>query len=478
MIKSNMKEFKTNKVLITSNFETGDCSVGVIHIGVGNFHRAHQALYFNKILNEKKSSNWGIAGINLRSQDRKLIADLKKSKNQYILKTVSAQGEVIYEEIKSILALYDWKDSGDKIQKLFTSNNVQLITITVTESGYYFDKNDNLKLFTKDIKNDLTGKVPVTVFGALAKGLKARMDTNGKPITIASCDNIQENGIMLKKCFFQYLHAVNDEELLKWVENNVSFPSSMVDRITPKISKNELNKIQETFNRSEDCPVISEDFIQWVIEDNFAGNKPPLDLVGVEIVEDVEPYENTKIKILNGGHIALAYLGVLYGYKTYDTAIRDEELSVFFDSIQSKEIIPSLPNKSPINYKEYLTTTKNRFQNQHLPDSLSRICMDGVSKFPIFLMPVIEWHFSRGLIPSLSLKAIASWYVFLCHVFHDKIEFEYVEPKWSMLTPFLVEDGEIGFASDAELWGEIPGKYPDFIECLYKEIQALKERFG
>ena len=304
------------------------------------------------------------------------------------------------------------------------------------------------------------------------------MDTNGKPITVASCDNIQENGIMLKKCFFQYLHAVNDEELLKWVENNVSFPSSMVDRITPKISKNELNKIQETFNRSEDCSVISEDFIQWVIEDNFAGNKPPLDLVGVEIVEDVEPYENTKIKILNGGHIALAYLGVLYGYKTYDTAIRDEELSVFFDSIQSKEIIPSLPNKSPINYKEYLTTTKNRFQNQHLPDSLSRICMDGVSKFPIFLMPVIEWHFSRGLIPSLSLKAIASWYVFLCHVFHDKIEFEYVEPKWSMLTPFLVEDGEIGFASDAELWGEIPGRYPDFIECLFKEIQALKERFG
>ena len=353
MSKSNMKELKTNKILNTSNFDTRDCSVGVIHIGVGNFHRAHQALYFNKILNDKNSSNWGIAGINLRSQDRKLIEDLNKSENQYILKTVSAGGEVIYEEIKSILALYDWKDSEDKIQKLFTSNNVQLITITVTESGYYFDKNENLKLFTKDIKSDLSGKVPVTVFGALARGLKARMDANGKPITVASCDNIQENGIMLKKCFFQFLHALNDEKLLKWVKKNVSFPSSMVDRITPKISKNELNKIQETFNRSEDCSVISEDFIQWVIEDNFAGKKPPLDLVGVEIVEDVEPYENTKIKILNGGHIALAYLGVLYGYKTYDAAIRNEALSVFFDSIQSKEIIPSLPNKSPINYKEY-----------------------------------------------------------------------------------------------------------------------------
>ena len=211
--------------------------------------------------------------------------------------------------------------------------------------------------------------------------------------------------------------------LLDWVSKNTSFPSSMVDRITPKVNAKELLKIQESFSRSEDCSVISEDFIQWVIEDKFSGKKPPLSSVGVEIVDDIEPYENTKIRILNGGHTALAYLGVLQGYKTYDQALSDPELSNFFDSIQVKEIISSLPIEPSINYLDYLSTTKRRFGNQNLPDSLSRICMDGGSKFPIFLLPVIEWHLSKGETPEFSLKAIASWYIFLCQVITNKVSF-------------------------------------------------------
>jgi D-arabinitol 4-dehydrogenase len=251
----------------------------------------------------------------------------------------------------------------------------------------------------------------------------------------------------------------------------------MVDRITPKIDLQELQEIQRMFNRQDDCSVFSEDFIQWVIEDNFAGIRPPLDEVGVEIVDDVEPYENTKIRILNGGHTVLAYLGVLEGYETFDSAIRDSELSDFFDGIQSEEIIPSLPINSPVDYERYLLTTKRRFENKHLPDFLSRICMDGATKFPIFLLPTIEWHLLKGVTPEYSIKAIASWYIFLCKVITNEISFEYIEPKWNLLKIFLADDKEESFASSEELWGSIPRVYPNFSKRLVEEIKVMKVRY-
>ena len=251
----------------------------------------------------------------------------------------------------------------------------------------------------------------------------------------------------------------------------------MVDRITPKIDLQELQEIQRMFNRQDDCSVFSEDFIQWVIEDNFAGIRPPLNEVGVEIVDDVEPYENTKIRILNGGHTVLAYLGVLKGYETFDSAIRDSELSDFFDGIQSEEIIPSLPINSPVDYERYLLTTKRRFENKHLPDFLSRICMDGATKFPIFLLPTIEWHLLKGFTPEYSIKAIASWYIFLCKVITNEISFEYIEPKWNLLKLFLADDKEESFASSEELWGSIPRVYPNFSKRLVEEIKEMKVRY-
>ena len=281
----------------------------------------------------------------------------------------------------------------------------------------------------------------------------------------------------MEHCFIQYLNALNNEKLLNWVLENTSFPSSMVDRITPKIDLQELQEIQRMFNRQDDCSVFSEDFIQWVIEDNFAGIRPPLNEVGVEIVDDVEPYENTKIRILNGGHTVLAYLGVLKGYETFDSAIKDSELSDFFDGIQSEEIIPSLPINSPVDYERYLLTTKRRFENKHLPDFLSRICMDGATKFPLFLLPTIEWHLLKGVTPEYSIKAIASWYIFLCKVITNEISFEYIEPKWNLLKLFLADDKEESFASSEELWGSIPRVYPNFSKRLVEEIKEMKVRY-
>ena len=477
MNKRTTKDFGGNQILHKASYNPKDCQVGVIHIGLGNFHRAHQAVYFHNLLSKMMVTNWGIAGVNLRPEQSNIMKAFKRCKNKYILKTVSPDGDIRFEEIKSILAMYEWAEQLDEVLCLFSSNEVHLITITVTESGYYLDKDNQLNINAQDIQDDLSGETSKTIFGSLSQGLRYRMENGGSPITVACCDNLPQNGVLLKRCFKQYLLKKNDVELLNWVSENVSFPSSMVDRITLKIETNVSQEIREKFNQKDDCSVISESFIQWVIEDDFAGIRPPLEDVGVEIVDDVFSYENTKIRILNGGHIALTYLGILRGHKTYDAALKDPVLSVFFDAIQTQEILPALPLSSLIDYEQYLKTTKRRFKNQHLPDSLERIGMDGASKFPFFLLPTIEWHLSKGSVPIYSIKSIASWYVFLCKVDTNNIGFNYVEPKWNMLTPFLNGGGEKDFASSSNLWGDVPEQHPDFVNTLVEEIQIMKETF-
>jgi len=478
MIKRMTKDFGGNQILHKASYNPKDIQVGVIHIGLGNFHRAHQAVYFQNLISKMKSTNWGIVGVNLRPEQSDTIRALNRCNNKYILKTVSDDGIAKFEEIKSILAAYDWSVQLDEILCHFSSSEVHLITITVTESGYYLDKDKLLNTGAKDVQEDLSGETAKTIYGSLHQGLRYRFENGGGAITIACCDNLPENGVLLKRCFVQYLLKANDQELLGWVIDNVSFPSSMVDRITLKMDDNSSREITEKFNLEEDCSVISECFKQWVIEDDFAGAIPPLDFVGVEIVDDVHPYEETKIRILNGGHTALSYLGVLRGHETYDAAIKDPVLSVFFDALQTKEIIPALPSNSFINYEQYLKTTKQRFENSHLTDSLERICMDGASKFRFFLMPTIEWHLLNKSIPIYAIKSIASWYVFLCKVASNDVVINYVDPEWNMLTPLLNKGDEEGFASSSFLWGDVPKKYPDFVNTLVEEMQLMGETYN
>ncbi|MEO1944363.1 MAG: mannitol dehydrogenase family protein [Candidatus Thioglobus sp.] len=478
MSKRESDDFGINQAIYKAPYNPKDCQVGVIHIGLGNFHRAHQAVYFHKLLSKTKFTNWGIAAVNLRPKDSSVVRSLRNCDNKYILKTISPNGDIRYEEIKSILAAYEWREQQEDVLLLFSSSDIQLITITVTEGGYYFDNNHHLDLSAPDIRDDLESDTPKTIFGSLYQGLRYRMVNGGGPITVSCCDNLQGNGQLLEKCFVQYISAKNDIDLLHWVAENVSFPSSMVDRITPKGDINQLQEINKKFGLKDNCSVIAEEYIQWVIEDNFAGTRLPLEDVGVEIVENVQPYEEAKIHILNAGHTVLTYLGILRGYTTYDSALLDPELSVFFDSIQVQEILPALNRESNINHKKYLEITKERLSNQYISDSLARISVDGATKFTVFLLPVIEWNLSKGLLPEYSIRAIAGWYVFLCKVITNGIEFDYIDPKWDILVPYLIEGGEHEFAHSSKLWGDIPQRHPDFANKIVEYILALKVTYN
>ena len=320
MLSFKLKLMKTIELKIPS-FKREECKIGIVHLGVGNFHRAHQALYINNYIEETNDKNWGICGINLRKEEGENFSFLKKRDGKYVLKTASSDGEIEFSEIHSIQKLIDWSEEKEEAEKILCDKDIEIVTMTVTESGYYINEENDLNLNLQIVKDNIAQKENTIIFSFLLSALKKRMHSIDKEITLLCCDNIRENGLMLEKCLKEYVKQSNELELLEWIEHKVSFPSCVVDRITPRAPKYLKGEVKKKFDIDENCSVMAEPFIQWVIEDKFIGKRPKLEDVGVQFVNDVFPYEESKIRILNGGHVALSYIGALKGHKTNDQAI-------------------------------------------------------------------------------------------------------------------------------------------------------------
>jgi len=281
---------------------------------------------------------------------------------------------------------------------------------------------------------------------------------------------------MLKSGFKQFLSACNDLDLLNWIDQNVSFPCCMVDRITPRANPKHAIDVLQRFAIKDELTIMGESFIQWIVEDNFSGRRPPLDKVGVQFVQDVSPYEDVKIRILNAGHTVVVYLAALKGYTTFDEGMRDPELNELFLEYETNEAIPAITH-SPIDLIAYRDVVKARFCNANIADTVARICADGVSKFPIFVLPTLEGAYKRNVVPEYALKGIASWYVFMCHASKERFEFDYIEPKWDDIEPFLQRGNEHLFAQNQNLWGQLPNTHPEFSNHIVDAINVMYERF-
>ena len=465
--KKNYPSYKRNK-----------CKTGIIHIGVGNFHRAHQAYYIDKYMSYSNNLNWGIIGINLRKSDVDNFNFLKERDGKYILKTVSSKGEKKFNEIHSIIKLLDWNENTNETESVLSNADIEVVTITISESGYYISENNRLNLSLPIIKNNIEGKEKTIIYSYLHNALNIRKNTCDKPITLLCCDNIRENGKMLKNTFITYLEACNDSKLIEWIKINVSFPSCVVDRITPR-SNNELFKeVSELFHINEQCSVMAEPFIQWIIEDNFVTKRPKLEDVGVQFVENVTPYEEAKIRILNGAHIALSYFGALKGYNTFDQAINDKELQKFFFKLQKEEIIPGLGSGIPFNLKNYMMIIFDRFKNVNIADKLERITMDGVGKFPIFILPTIKACLEREIIPINAIDSIASWYIFMQKINLKKITFNYYETNWDWIKYYLSVNKIKEFTKSKDLWGDVPENFPNFSKILNERISSISKEYS
>lgn len=462
--------------LLASTYRQEDCKIGVVHVGFGAFHRAHQAYYFDTMMEITGDLSWGIAAINLRTEDAETFARTQK-KGGYVLKTVAKDGTTEFQLIRSHLAYADWSAIPESAEIMVAASNVKLITITVTEGGYYMDEDGYLNSSDPVLVAEYSCGSQVTVYGYLRSALNRRRDSGAGPITIMNCDNLRHNGRLLSQNLRQYLTLCEDLVLLEWLDSNVTFPCSMVDRITPKPTQETSLSVASETGRLDDPSVLAEDFIQWVIEDSFAGEKPAFETAGALLVNKVEPYEDTKIRILNGGHTGLVYLGALSGYSTFDQIMADNELHGHFTKYETCEVIPALGEDMPVDLTQYLQIIQNRFQNRFIADTVERICMDGVSKFPIFILPTIEQCYHIGIQPTYGIRSVASWYVFVCRVSDGTLPISYIDQRYEILAPFIENKDPIGFAYSDKLWGDIPKRVPDFPQQILREIENLETKF-
>lgn len=460
--------------LYQTNYKRSECKVGILHLGYGAFHRAHQAIYIDDYMEKSGDLNWGITAVNLRGEETESFTASSEVKNGYIIKTIDADGHVNYRKVRSHLNYINWASVPDKAEGLLINSDIHFVTITVTESGYYLDGNGDLDLSANVISQEISGKQACSVYGYLANALRQRMQTIDQPISILCCDNIRANGKMLQKNLLAYLAAKNEKDLVQWIEQKVTFPCSMVDRITPRANEGLEAEIAANFGFENFDPIHSEAFMQWVLEDNFAGPFPNLQKSGVEVVADVDPYEETKIRILNGGHTALAYLAALAGYKTFDEAMFDPKLREHFDNFEKQEVLPGLQIELPFDKEDYLKKITDRFCNSAIADQLERICMDGYSKIQLYIKPTLEACIKQNTLPNYALDSIASWYVYAKRFKAGKMSVNYIEPYWDELSPLLEEGNETRFATNQQLWGELPEEYDVFALKLVKAIKKME----
>ena len=471
-----MMNVRTPPVFATE-YNLDECQVGIVHVGFGAFHRAHQAVYVDDYMARTGDLGWGIAAVNLRSSESDIFAEAARNRDGYLLKYTGASAPTAYRMVRPHIRFSDWSKDAADAEGLMALESVHAVSITVTESGYYLDDSGNLNVDDPIISAELKGGLAQSVYAYLAAGLEQRHTAGGAPLTIICCDNIRGNGRMLERTLLAYLEATGKSDLASWVSRNATFPCSMVDRITPRSTLELQSEIDSLFPGSAASPIHCEDYIQWVLEDRFAGPMADLSKVGVEIVADVDPYEEAKIRILNGGHTGLAYLGALAGHDTFDEAMRDPELRLHFDRLENEEVLPGLQLALPFDKKAYGECIAERFSNRAIADALERICMDGFAKFPIFLRPTLEGCLAQGISPQHCYASIASWYVFARRHAHGQGRITYHEPNWHLLAPMLEKGAEYDFASSVTLWGALPSTYTKFATGIVTAIQEMDNRW-
>ncbi len=383
---------------------------GIVHIGVGAFHRAHQAYYTDILLQNPANKGWGICGIGLLDSDRRIIDALVQQDGLYTVLITEPDGILTARVIGSMVeCLYAPDNPGAVIDKLADPDS-KIVTLTITEGGYNFDSaTGEFLIRDPSVQTDLKNpENPKTVFGYLTQALKRRMEKGLKGLTLQSCDNIPQNGTVLKRMLLAYAEAA-EPQIVDWIKKENTFPDSMVDRITPVITLTDRENLKAVFSIDDACPVICEPYIQWVIEDNYANGRPSWEKAGAQFVKDVLPYEKMKIRLLNAGHSLLGFLGSLSGCRTVDEAVNVPLIADFLRNFMDKDITPLLGTVEGIDLSQYKDSLIHRFGNPYIKDNLSRICLESSSKIPKFVLPSVRENLETGGPIRHATTLVAAW---------------------------------------------------------------------
>ena len=413
-------------------YARGDLSAGILHFGVGNFHRAHQASYLDRLFSMGRGRDWAIVGAGVMPGDAKAREVLAAQDHLSLLVERSAEGAAA--RVTGPMIDYLPAADGEAICARMAEPDIRIVSLTVTEGGYFLDADGAFDPTRAEIRADAdTPDAPRTVFGMMLKSLRRRSAEGHAPFTVVSCDNIPHSGPVTRGTLTG-LARLSDPALAERVAETVAFPNGMVDRITPATSDRERRLAREEWGVADEWPVFCEDFAQWVLEDDFPQGRPPLEEVGVTFARDVTPYETMKLRILNGGHAILAYPAALLGIEFGDAAMRHDLIPRFLEKVQREEVIPgveAVPDQDPTDYFE---TVRTRFGNPNVADTTRRLCHDGSNRQPKFIVPSIRDALARGAaIDGLAL-ASALWCRYCLGTREDGAEIAPNDPNWDALT--------------------------------------------
>ncbi|MDR1520836.1 MAG: mannitol dehydrogenase family protein [Planctomycetota bacterium] len=444
-----------------------------LHVGAGSFHRAHQAWYLNRLI-RAGDADWSIALGNIRDDVTPTLEKLARQGHRYTLETVDPAGGREYELITSIKATLPWDADLTALVARGASPETRVIAFTVTEAGYYLDTKLRLDRGNPDLRADLAG-AKTTVYGAMAAILRRRLSLGGAPVTLLSCDNVRHNGERFRNGFLEFLELRGEKDLSAWIADGVSCPSCMVDRITPRPGPDIAGRVLARTGFADLAPVMSESFVQWVIEDRFAAGRPALEKVGVEMVADVAPYEEAKIRILNASHSCIAWAGTLAGMSyIHEGALTPAIRDLAWDYV-TRDVIPCL-TPSPLDLAAYRDTTLARFGNPNILDTNQRVAADGFSKIPAMVGPTLVERYAAGAEPAAAAMLPALFFLFLAKWRENKLPYAYRDGAMDAdKTRALLDSADpLGaFAADARLFGQLAGK-AEFAALLRRSVARAK----
>jgi mannitol 2-dehydrogenase len=391
-------------------YDRREAVAGVVHLGVGGFHRAHQAMYQDRLMNAGMALDWAICGVGVLPADRSMQAVLTAQDCLYTLVLKHPDGR---QDARVIGAITEYRlapGDAEAVVERMADPAIRIVSLTITEGGYHVDAETGaLDADHPDLALELErGGPPRSAHGLIVEALRRRRERGVPPFTVMSCDNLQGNGSVARAAFTGFA-AVRDPGLAEWIGEAVSFPNAMVDRITPTTRERDCEELERRFGVQDGWPVVAEPFVQWVLEDRFTAGRPPYEHAGVQLVADVAPYELMKMRLLNGSHQAMAYFGRLAGMGSVHEAATDPLVGAFLRAFMAAEVAPTLRPVPGLDVDEYQRTLLDRFSNPHVGDTLERICAWTSDRIPKFVLPVIRERLAAGQEVRRGAAVIATW---------------------------------------------------------------------
>ena len=453
-------------------------SVGIVHFGFGNFHRAHEAMYLDRLMEAGEGLDWAICGVGVLPQDAAMRDAMRAQDCLFTLVLRHADGSLEPRVVGSVKEYLFGPEDADTVYERLVDPAVRIVSLTVTEGGYL--KNPATGEFAAEdasVLHDVEHlENPRTAFAYIVEALRRRRDAGVPPFTVLSCDNLQGNGMYARQAVTSFARLL-DADLAAWIDANVAFPNCMVDRIVPATTDADRAAVQEAFGIEDRWPVPGEEWVQWIIEDEFTIGRPEVEKVGAQFVEDVKPYELMKLRLLNASHQALAYLGAPLGYVYVDETMRDERIAEFLRQYMAKEAAPTLGELPGIDLEAYMAKLIERFSNPRMKDTLVRLSTDGSNRMPTFALPSIKENVDAGRPVPLGATLVAAWAEYWALIGRGVISGDQVPPDVSAdaMTAAALDPSPTAFVEIEALFGDL-GRDESFRRQFLAARTSLAER--